>query len=381
LKSHTLRPDTWTSADAAGLPILPGLVRYEEVATGEVRHAIRFTAPQTRRAYVWPGRHFASSLTAAGYPPMGQRFRLKAGVDITGFSPEVQVILRALKKYGMILADNGSSWFLSGAPDERWNNEHLHEFHRLHGSDFEAVDATTLMADRDSGQARLAGTGAAVVNAASYSTGPVSPGEIVSIFGDRIGPESPLGLQLLPDGTVSRQLGEVVVQFEGTPAPLLYASATQINAVIPYAARGASTKVQVMRGAAVVFDATLPVTEAAPGIFAITDERFLLNSLENPAAPGSTLVIFGTGEGETVPAGVDGMVAGSGLPSPRLLVKVFVGEQEARVVYAGAAPGLVAGVVQVNFELPAGLGPGGRPVRMRVGQWDSDAVSIAVGVK
>src|SRR5512137_216035 len=111
-----LRPDGWTSADAAGLPILPGLARYDEVAAGEINHAIRFTVPQTRRAYVWPARHFASSLTGSQYPPMGQRFRLKASFVIdNSFSPPARVILRALQKYGMILADNGSAWYISGA--------------------------------------------------------------------------------------------------------------------------------------------------------------------------------------------------------------------------------------------------------------------------
>ncbi|MEE8391298.1 MAG: hypothetical protein V3S14_10965 [Anaerolineae bacterium] len=152
LNSHVLRPDGWTSADAAGLPILPGLVRYDEVAAGEIRHAIRFTVPETRRAYVWPARHYASSLTGAQYPPMGQRFRLRADFDVSGFSPDVQVILQALKKYGMILADNGSSWFISGVPDERWDNDALHELHQVYGSDFEAVDASSLMIDPDSGQ-------------------------------------------------------------------------------------------------------------------------------------------------------------------------------------------------------------------------------------
>ena len=154
LKSHTLRPDTWTSADAAGLPILPGLVRYDEVASGEIRHAIRFTAPQTRRAYVWPARHYASSLTAANYPPMGQRFRLRADFPLNTFSPQVQVILRAMQTYGIILADNGSAWYISGAPDERWNNDLLRELGRVRGSDFEAVDVTGLMLNSDSGQVR-----------------------------------------------------------------------------------------------------------------------------------------------------------------------------------------------------------------------------------
>ncbi len=154
LASYALRPDGYTSADAAGLPILPGLVRYDEVAAGEIAHAIRFTAPQTRRNYVWPARHYASSLTAARYPPMGERFRLRADFDVSSFSPEVRVVLRALKEYGMILADNGSSWYLSGAPDPRWNNDRLAELGRVPGSAFEAVDVSSLMADPDSGRVR-----------------------------------------------------------------------------------------------------------------------------------------------------------------------------------------------------------------------------------
>ncbi len=153
LGSHALRPDGWTSADAAGLPILPGLVRYDEVAAGEIRHAIRFTAPQTQDGYVWPARHEASDLQGEQYPPLGQRFRLRADFDVSGFSPEVQVILEALQTYGMMLADNGSAWYISGAPDERWDNDALHALHQVHGSDFEAVDVSALMVDPDSGQA------------------------------------------------------------------------------------------------------------------------------------------------------------------------------------------------------------------------------------
>src|SRR5450631_4496160 len=154
LTSNALRPATWTSADAAGLPILPGLVRYEEVFAGEIAHALRFTAPQTRNAFIWPARHQASDLTDAKYPPMGQRFRLKQSVNISGFGHNVQIILRALKKYGMFLADNGSSWFLSGAPDPRWDDDELHQLGQLHGSDFEAVDESSLMIDPNSAQAR-----------------------------------------------------------------------------------------------------------------------------------------------------------------------------------------------------------------------------------
>ncbi len=144
LSSHSLRPGGWTSADAAGLPILPGLIRYDEVASGEIRHAIRFTVQQTRRAYVWPARHYASSLTGTQYPPMGQRFRLKADFDISGFSAANQVILKAMKSYGLILADNGSDWYISGVPDERWDNDELRQLRQLTGANFEAVDASSL---------------------------------------------------------------------------------------------------------------------------------------------------------------------------------------------------------------------------------------------
>jgi hypothetical protein len=157
LRSNALRPAGWTSADAAGLPIFPGLVRFDEVEAGEINHAIRFTVPETRRAYVWPARHFASSSDDPALPPMGQRFRLKAGVDISGYSAPVQVILRAMKKYGLILADNGSAWYISGAPDERWDNDMLHEMDNIHGSDFEAVDASSLMIDPESGRAAAPG--------------------------------------------------------------------------------------------------------------------------------------------------------------------------------------------------------------------------------
>lgn len=140
LGSDSLRPAGWTSADAAGLPILPGLVRYDEVAIHHlIAHALRFTCPTTRKAYVYPARHYASSNTSANQPPMGMRVRLKAGVDISGYSANVRVILLALQHYGMFVADNGSAFFLSGAPDPRWSDDDLHAMTQLHGSDFEVV--------------------------------------------------------------------------------------------------------------------------------------------------------------------------------------------------------------------------------------------------
>jgi hypothetical protein len=153
LASNALRPSGWTSADAAGLPIFPGLVRFDEIVAGEIRHALRFTVPNTQKAFVWPARHYASSLTGTQYPPMGARFRLRANFDISGYSPTNQIILKALKKYGMMIADNGSAWFLSGAPDSRWDNSDLHNLGAVHGSDFEVVDVSGLMVDPNSGQA------------------------------------------------------------------------------------------------------------------------------------------------------------------------------------------------------------------------------------
>jgi hypothetical protein len=152
LTSNALRADGKTSTDAAGLPILPGLLRYDEVAAGEVKHAIRFTILHTQRAYVWPARHFASKLTDPSYPPMGQRFRLKADYDISKFSKENQVILKGLKKYGMILTDNGGSWFIIGEPDKRWSDSDLNKLRAVKGEDFEAVDESDWQMHADSGR-------------------------------------------------------------------------------------------------------------------------------------------------------------------------------------------------------------------------------------
>ncbi|MDX2120559.1 MAG: hypothetical protein SF070_05760, partial [Gemmatimonadota bacterium] len=148
LSSNVLRPAGWTSADAAGLPIFPGLVRYDEVVElGEIRHALRFTASRTRRAYVPPARHYASDLTDPDLPPMGMRVRLKAGFDQAGYPPQAQVILTGLKTYGMILADNGSDWYLSGAPDARWDDDQLNALKQLRGADFEVVQMGPVTTD------------------------------------------------------------------------------------------------------------------------------------------------------------------------------------------------------------------------------------------
>jgi hypothetical protein len=144
LGSDALRPAGWTSADAAGLPIFPGLARWDEVSAGVIDHALRFTAPKTRRAYVYPARHFASNSKSTSLPPMGLRVRLKASVDISKFPPQARVVLKALQVYGMILADNGSPWYVSGAPNAHWSNDDLHSLGGLTGTDFEVVDTSSL---------------------------------------------------------------------------------------------------------------------------------------------------------------------------------------------------------------------------------------------
>jgi hypothetical protein len=139
LTTDEQRPWTWTSADAAGLPIFPGLVRYDEVAAGQIQHALRFTLQQSQAAFVPPASHFAANSTNPLAAPMGMRLRLKSSFDVSGYSANVQVILKALKKYGMIMADNGSSMYISGAPDNRWDNNDLHNLSQVTAADFEVV--------------------------------------------------------------------------------------------------------------------------------------------------------------------------------------------------------------------------------------------------
>jgi hypothetical protein len=140
LRSNRLRPAGWTSADAAGLPILPGLARYSEVRRGVIDHALRFTVERTRRAYMYPARHYASDLTDPDLPPMGMRFRLRADFPVADYPRQARIVLVALKRYGMIVADNGSDWFISGVPSRHWNNDRLHALDRITGRDFEVVD-------------------------------------------------------------------------------------------------------------------------------------------------------------------------------------------------------------------------------------------------
>ncbi|HEU4422637.1 MAG TPA: hypothetical protein VFR67_08855, partial [Pilimelia sp.] len=154
LRSNRMRPLGHTSADAAGLSIYTGLVRYEEVAAGRIDHALRMTVQRTQRAYVWPASHYASAHTDLNLPPMGLRFRLKASVDISNLPPQARVIAQALKRYGAIVADNGSNWFFTGTQDNRWDNDQLRALKTLKGGDFEAVDVSSLMKSRNSYEVR-----------------------------------------------------------------------------------------------------------------------------------------------------------------------------------------------------------------------------------
>jgi hypothetical protein len=152
LDSNALRPDGWTSADAAGLPIFPALVHYDEAASGVIKHALRMTAHQTK-GYVWPARHFAGPQNDNDCPPLGKRFRLKASFNISSFSSINRAILTAMKEYGLFICDQGSDWYVQGASDPRWNDDDLNALKTLTGNDFEVIDETPMIVNPDSAQA------------------------------------------------------------------------------------------------------------------------------------------------------------------------------------------------------------------------------------
>ncbi|GIF62974.1 hypothetical protein Ais01nite_10090 [Asanoa ishikariensis] len=154
LRSNKLRPAGWTSADASGLSIFAGLVRYEEVATGRIDHAIRITVPKTRTGFTWPATHSASSATDANLPQLGQRLRLKSSVGTGSMPKQARIVAEAMKRYGVIVADHGSAWYISGAPDSHWDNDALRALKSLTGSDFEVVDTSSLIASKTSGAVR-----------------------------------------------------------------------------------------------------------------------------------------------------------------------------------------------------------------------------------
>src|SRR5207248_1580602 len=195
LNSNALRPDTWTSADAAGLPIFPGLVRLDEVQAGAINHAIRFTVQQSDTSHLWPARHDAGSASNPNLPPMGARFRLKAGYDLSGFNAPAQVVLTAFKHYGVIVADNGSNWFFQGTEDAGWNNEPyatmISQLKTVPASAFEAVDESSLMIDPNSAQAAQPGPPCASAALTPSVVAPQAPGSVVTWSATAGGCQSP----------------------------------------------------------------------------------------------------------------------------------------------------------------------------------------------
>ncbi len=206
-----------------------------------------------------------------------------------------------------------------------------------------------------------------VTNGATFRAGAVAPGEIISIFGFDLGPATAQGLEVGANGRVTTTLGGTQVTFDGVPAPLLLVSPGQVNAIVPYAVAGnESTRMQVTYQNRPTNTITLPVTASVPGVFAITNQDGSVNSAANPAAPGSVLILYGTGEGQTTPAGVDGNVATSVFPKPVQNVTVQIGSSAATVLYAGAAPGFVSGVLQLNVTIPEGA-TGTLPLSVKIG--------------
>jgi uncharacterized protein (TIGR03437 family) len=221
----------------------------------------------------------------------------------------------------------------------------------------------------------------AIVNAATFQAGGVAPGEIFTIFGGpgvSLGPATPVGLQLNPSGTVATTLAGTQVTFDSIPAPLTYLSSGQINAIVPYEIAGhASTVVQVTVGGKPTNSVTLPVVSTSPGIFAITNLDGSVNSASNPVAAAGILVLYGTGEGQTNPAGIDGGVNSTVFPKPLAAVSVQIGGQTAQVLYAGAAPGFVAGVLQVDVQIPTGI-HGSVPLQLTAGSVTTAASTVSV---
>jgi uncharacterized protein (TIGR03437 family) len=392
LKRNQLRPQGWTSADAAGLPIVPGLVRYDEILAGEINHAIRFTVQVTQKAYLWPARHYASANTATSVPPMGARFRLKSTLDVSGFPREVQIILKAMKKYGIIVADNGSNWYVSGVPDDRWDNDNLAKLRNVHGSDFEAIDESGLMIDVNSAQVPTGLSpsinAGGVVNAGSY-TAPVVPGSIAAAFGGFllsspvIFTQSPLPTSI---SGLSIRLGG------GTPAPLFSVAGGQVNFQVPWELTGQSqtTLAAILNGYSSAAQ-TVRLAPFAPAIFSINAEGSgqgaILNAayypvdFTHPATAGSTVIlIYCTGLGAVTSQPASGSAAPlTSLSYTTTNPTVTIGGAQAdNVSFSGLAPGYV-GLYQVNAQVPAGSTKGTAvPVTISIGGATSNAVTIAV---
>jgi len=359
LNSNILRPAGWTSADAAGLPILPGLVKYDEVMSGQIDHALRMTAPQTLDAYIWPATHFASSLTGVQYPPMGQRFRLQANVDVTSFPFEVQVILNALKTYGAFLADNGSSWYLTGAPDSRWDDSTLATISQILGSSMEAVDDSSLQAAPDSASvtgAPLAVSGiyldqrevgaGATVNADAILTAPAPSGgaELTVASSDPAAVSAPATVTI-PAGSVS------------VPVPITINSISQTTPVVlssTYSSVDAPSPILVVNGTlgtAVPLLSTLNLSASA-----VTGGSYLIGTLTlTSAAPSGGTTVALSSSNNLAAATPAKVVVPAGSTTASFLVMTYV--QTANAL-ANISAGLNGESLEVGITATAGSVPG-----------------------
>jgi uncharacterized protein (TIGR03437 family) len=325
---------------------------------------------------------------------MGARFRLKSAFDVSGFPPEVRIILNAMKRYGIVVADNGSNWFISGVPDDRWNNDNLATLGNVHGSDFEAVDESALMINVNSAQANLPSEGGlpsiqagGVVSDASYAA-PVAPGSIAAAFGSFL-LSSPAGASQSPQPT---SISGLSLQFgNGTLAPLFFVSGGQVNFQVPWELAGQSqtTLAATLNGQTGAAQA-VSLAPFAPAIFstnaagtgqaAVTDASNRLVDSTNPAKAGSTVLqIYCTGLGAVTNQPATGSPApGSPLSWTTIVPAVTIGGAPAAAQFYGLAPGY-AGLYQVNAQVPAASAKGNAvPLTISIGGISSNAVTIAV---
>ena len=293
---------------------------------------------------------------------MGAWFRLRADFDASRFSPENQVIIRALQRYGMILADNGSSWFISGAPDERWRNDRLRELLTIRGSDLEAVDVASLKRQEDSGATRPIVFPAAVRNAASGAAGPIAPGQIVSIYGTGLGPREGVAAS---SAVLPFTLGGTSVRIGDQPAAILYASQQQVNAVVPFGVSGPAPVVVSVDGKEAL-RVTSPVAPTAPDVF-----RFANGTAVTWNADGSFGAVIRGSIVSTLATGDGDRLAQGELSRTVAPVRAWIGAIEAEVLYSGGAPGLPAPVAQINLRIPANAPLGLQPLTLRIGSYVS----------
>jgi uncharacterized protein (TIGR03437 family) len=343
-----------------------------------------------------------SSARSAGINIAGRQFTVNQEANPCNFSVLPAAIeMDVVGGFGAFRVNGGSGCSWGAETDEDWIEVRSSS---VAGGEVSYIVSPNYSPEARTGRISIAGAAftisqagrgpqistAGLLNAASFLPGPIAPGEIVTLFGQGIGPSELVTLEVAPDGTVSKSLGGVRVLFDGVEAPMIFVSSGQLSAVAPYQIAGrTSTRVELEYQGARSNAVTAPVAAASPGIFtaaasgmgqgAILNENGTVNSTGNPAAPGSVIVIYATGEGQTTPESVNGAVVGVEPPKPVLPVAVRIGGADAQVLYAGSAPGLVSGVLQVNARLPSGVHGDSVPVDLLVGEFASrPGVTVAV---